>query len=267
LNAYPTTPCKPGETNCTGSTVDAQFNAVGVFAAAIGKPEWLNNLQRPALDIHHHDDEIVLWWQGTPFKNVTPRTNLVGLTQVPPLYGGGYLKTTFPNNSKFDVVTLDKDWEAGGKPKGFSLGKFHAAMIKWGDVAGVDSPPRLENKEMFLLDGFFMNQSSTAPRMASADTNLKPNEIQEEVLSKNMVLYPNPSNGKFELAFSLKEAGLVSFKIVDINGKQVFKQKNNRFNKGDNKFSFDLANELTSGLYFLKVTTDEFSESVKISIK
>ena len=265
LDAYPTTPCKPGETDCTGSNVDAQFNAVGVFAGAIGKPDWLNNLQRPAIDIHHHDDEIVLWGEGAPFKNVAPKTNFVGLTEVPPLYGGGYLKENFPNNTRFDVVTLTEEWQAGGKPTDWlSAGKLHASMIKWGDRAGVNHPARLENKEMFLLDGFFMNQGI---QTASRTKSIEEIQIKVENPSAMFNLYPNPSNGKFKLDFYLKSESMVNFKIVNLNGRMLFEQKNQAFGKGNNSFSFNLANKLPSGLYFLTVHSKEFSETLKIIIE
>ena len=265
LNAYPTIPCKPGETDCTGSNVDAQFNAVGVFAGAIGKADWLNNLQRPAIDIHHHDDEIVLWGEGAPFKNVAPKTNFVGLTQVPPLYGGGYLKENFPNNTQFDVVTLTEEWQAGGEPTDWlSAGKLHASMIKWGDRAGVNHPARLENKEMFLLDGFFMNQGS---QNASRTKSIEETQIKIDNPSAIFNLYPNPSNGKFKLDFFLKAQGLVHFKIINLNGQTLFEQKDKVFKKGNNLFSFDLGNKLTSGLYFLKVDSKEFSGTLKIIIE
>lgn len=74
-------------------------------------------------------------------------------------------------------------------------------------------------------------------------------------------------SGKFKLDFNLKAKSLVSFKILDINGKLVFEQKNKPFEKGNNTFAINLENKLPSGLYFLKVESNEFEETLKIVIE
>ena len=84
--------------------------------------------------------------------------------------------------------------------------------------------------------------------------------------NNELVIYPNPSDGKFKLDFYLKEANLVSFKILDINKKLVFEEKNKPFEKGSNSFSFNLANKPPPGLYFVKVDSNEFSDTLKIII-
>jgi hypothetical protein len=83
----------------------------------------------------------------------------------------------------------------------------------------------------------------------------------------NLKLYPNPSDGKFTLDFSLKEDGLVSFKILNSIGQQVFEQKNKPFTKGNNTYLFDGTTKLPAGVYLLRMTTSELSQSVRLMVK
>jgi hypothetical protein len=89
----------------------------------------------------------------------------------------------------------------------------------------------------------------------------------ENNLIKNLKLYPNPSDGKFNLGFSLKEESSVSFKIFNLSGQKVFEQNNNQFSKGNNKYVFDKAGKLSAGFYIVNVTSDEFSKSMKLIIE
>jgi len=89
----------------------------------------------------------------------------------------------------------------------------------------------------------------------------------ENNLIKNLKLYPNPSDGTFNLGFSLKEESSVSFKIFNLSGQKVFEQNNNQFSKGNNKYVFDKAGKLSAGIYMVNITSDEFSKSMKLIIE
>lgn len=83
----------------------------------------------------------------------------------------------------------------------------------------------------------------------------------------NLKVHPNPSHGKFTLDFSLKEDGLVSFKILNLIGQQVFEQKNKPFTKGNNTYLFDATSKLPAGVYLLSMTTSELSQSVRLIVE
>jgi len=77
-----------------------------------------------------------------------------------------------------------------------------------------------------------------------------------------LAIYPNPSNGNFNIAFT-KYTGVASLFITNILGTTV-KQINN-VNVNSNNLQLDLS-DLVSGIYFLRVETAQGSETQKIVI-
>jgi len=89
------------------------------------------------------------------------------------------------------------------------------------------------------------------------------NSIPEKFsLSQN---YPNPFNPVTNLEFGISELGFVSLKIYDMLGKEVVTLVNENLNPGTYKCNFD-ASALSSGIYFYKLQTDNFSETKKMTL-
>jgi PKD repeat protein/N-acetyl-anhydromuramyl-L-alanine amidase AmpD len=87
-------------------------------------------------------------------------------------------------------------------------------------------------------------------------------EIQNEISS---VVYPNPNQGSFLLAFELNIAEKLNIQILDMRGRLVY-QKNASFGVGRSFENIDL--DLSSGLYMLQITGENNLKSQhKISIK
>ncbi len=79
----------------------------------------------------------------------------------------------------------------------------------------------------------------------------------------NVNVYPNPTNGKFEVLVSLKEKAEVIVKITDILGKEV-----NSLNIGqvtEAKVPVDLS-QVSAGVYFIQVVNGKSITSKKISV-
>lgn len=89
------------------------------------------------------------------------------------------------------------------------------------------------------------------------------NEIPEKFeLSQN---YPNPFNPTTNINFSIPKAGNVKLVVFDVNGKQVAELVNEQLNAGVYKFDFN-ASGLSSGVYFYKLVTNEFTEVKKMML-
>ena len=82
----------------------------------------------------------------------------------------------------------------------------------------------------------------------------------EYTLSQN---YPNPFNPTTKINFALPKSGLVTMKIYDILGKEVATLVNEVKNAGSYTVDFNASN-LTSGVYFYKVSVNGFSEVKKM---
>lgn len=75
--------------------------------------------------------------------------------------------------------------------------------------------------------------------------------------------YPNPFNPTTSLSYSLPEASHVLLQVFDINGREVATLVNGAVNAGTYNVQFDAA-QLSSGLYFARISAGAFSASQKL---
>ncbi len=75
--------------------------------------------------------------------------------------------------------------------------------------------------------------------------------------------YPNPFNPVTTIKFSISKNEFVSLKVYDILGKEIATLVNQNANAGEYEVTFD-ATKLTSGVYFYKLTSGNFSDVKKM---
>ena len=75
--------------------------------------------------------------------------------------------------------------------------------------------------------------------------------------------YPNPFNSSTVIKFNLPKSGYVSFKLYDVNGREVSTITNKVFHEGLNSFIYSPDN-LSSGMYFLRISNDSKSLLIKL---
>ncbi|MFN0202475.1 MAG: T9SS type A sorting domain-containing protein, partial [Bacteroidia bacterium] len=78
----------------------------------------------------------------------------------------------------------------------------------------------------------------------------------------NWSLFPNPSNGLFNIALTLSKADDVQITVVDLNGKAIFKA--NRNNVADWNETIQL--NMASGVYMMEVRTSKGAIHQRIMI-
>ncbi len=88
---------------------------------------------------------------------------------------------------------------------------------------------------------------------AGNNANLVPNKFE---LSQN---YPNPFNPATKINFAIPKQGLVTMKIYDILGREVRTLVNEVKQAGNYTVDFN-ASEFSSGVYFYKLTSGDFSD-------
>jgi hypothetical protein len=79
-------------------------------------------------------------------------------------------------------------------------------------------------------------------------------------LSQN---YPNPFNPTTIISFQLSLAGQVVLKVYDVMGREVQTLVNESLKPGTYEASFD-GSSLNSGVYFYRLTTENYSETKKM---
>ena len=83
---------------------------------------------------------------------------------------------------------------------------------------------------------------------------------EEYILSQN---YPNPFNPTTTINFQIAELNFVSLKVFDVLGNEVMTLVNDQRPAGNYKVEFS-ANGLTSGIYFYKLETANYSLTKKM---
>ena len=81
-------------------------------------------------------------------------------------------------------------------------------------------------------------------------------------LSQN---YPNPFNPSTNLEFGISKLGFVSLKVYDVLGSEIKTLVNENKPAGNYEVEFD-AIHLSSGIYFYKIETTEFTDVKKMMI-
>ncbi len=75
--------------------------------------------------------------------------------------------------------------------------------------------------------------------------------------------YPNPFNPTFTLPLQLNENAFVNIQLVNILGQKVLQIENSQMSIGNNDLQINCEN-LSSGVYFVKVTIDNVNEIQKV---
>lgn len=153
-------------------------------------------------------------------------------------------------------------------------GGFYVSWDMNGDgiAIGEDQTLPIANRSFEGFGGFFGNfrNAATDDPMIRA-TVLMPNlvgisQISTEVpdkftLSQN---YPNPFNPSTTINFSIPSSSHITLKVYNMLGKEVATLVDEFKTSGTYSYNYTAASELTSGVYFYTLTTDNFKDTKKL---
>ena len=95
-------------------------------------------------------------------------------------------------------------------------------------------------------------------------TNVSDLSTQPEKYSLNQN-YPNPFNPETNIKYSIPKGNNVQLKVYDIMGREVISLVNEYQQAGTYTVSFNADKlSLSSGIYFYKIQTGEFTKSMKM---
>jgi len=108
--------------------------------------------------------------------------------------------------------------------------------------------------------GWAYSNSPGVHTTTGGDTNWLTGLTQiSNVIPKDFILYqnyPNPFNPRTVISYELSVAGYVTLSVYDIQGKHVIDLVNQKQSAGKYQVDFS-GNELSSGVYFYKMTADD----------
>ena len=76
--------------------------------------------------------------------------------------------------------------------------------------------------------------------------------------------FPNPFNPSTVIRFGIPKSGMVKLTVTDITGKEVSSPLNEFKEAGTYEINFDASN-LSSGIYFYKITVGDYSAAKKMN--
>ena len=121
-----------------------------------------------------------------------------------------------------------------------------------GTMSGTNATESITVEAPVNVTATFIEGGTTVER-----STFVPNRYE---LSQN---YPNPFNPYTTIPFSLKKSGHVKLEVFDVLGRRVAILADQRFEAGVHRLFFS-ASGMSSGVYFYKLTTDEFSDMKKM---
>lgn len=143
----------------------------------------------------------------------------------------------------------------------------------WKKIGFVNGKGTVNTQQNYLFTDKKLNTGRYSYRLKQIDYNgnYRYYDLQNEVVIgvpekfALMQNYPNPFNPGTVISYQLPVAGFVSLKIFDISGREVSSLVNEVKEAGYYSVSFDAKN-LSSGTYFYKLTSDNFSAVKKMVV-
>jgi arabinogalactan endo-1,4-beta-galactosidase len=141
-------------------------------------------------------------------------------------------------------------------PDNKGLGLFYWAP-EWISVPALGSP--WENVTLFDFTGELLNSISVFDSIPSGIKS--PDRISYSFnLYQN---YPNPFNPKTLINYSIPQADFVLIKVYDVLGNEIITLVNEYKTAGNYSIEFD-GNNFSSGVYFYRVQTGNFTDTKKL---
>jgi hypothetical protein len=145
-----------------------------------------------------------------------------------------------------------------------------------GDTAAGYIPPQFDETEIFYYISATSNSGRTVTKPLVAPDGYYKFEVDNNVTSiANLNLnpvefylsqnYPNPFNPATNLEFRIPKSGFVSLQVYDILGNEVATLVNEERTAGNYEIRFD-ASSLTSGVYFYRLSVDNFVGIKKMTL-
>lgn len=156
------------------------------------------------------------------------------------------------------------------RPDGTVTANGNPSLANFSSNVSRTSINKNTNPSPFLLDGVQggLNIYNVSSSDSTISFNLgEPTGIENTSYVQTFKLeqnFPNPFNNFTVISYQLNIATSVKISVFDINGKEIITLVNTKQNPGSYNIKFNAEN-LSSGIYFYKLTTDNFSDIKRMS--
>ncbi|OCX54509.1 hypothetical protein BEL04_09745 [Mucilaginibacter sp. PPCGB 2223] len=123
-----------------------------------------------------------------------------------------------------------------------------------------------KNDKSYLKNGIKVPLPPLKPNVTIYSTKISFSRTDGDRLVSNVQVYPNPITDQINLRYNVNKNSSVTIKIMDILGNEVMTLFSQRVDPGEQKFTFNLNNKLSSGFYFVRLVAGSESVIKRISI-
>lgn len=168
---------------------------------------------------------------------------------------GNTIPANYPGKRMFNMASGSKSLKMNPNEKQTIVFAQHIAR----GSTNLHSVTKLKDASediRFIFDNYI------APNIGVGISNIS-SEIPEGFkLNQN---YPNPFNPSTKISFAIPKSGFVNLKIYDMTGREITNLVNEQLQTGSYEVDFN-ASHLSSGVYYYKLTSGNFSEVKKMML-
>ncbi|OKS85230.1 T9SS type A sorting domain-containing protein [Mucilaginibacter polytrichastri] len=118
----------------------------------------------------------------------------------------------------------------------------------------------------YLKNGFHLNFPAIKAFVSPASKVGMAKPPDDSKLLSNVTIFPNPVTDQINLKYTITRNTNVTIKVMDVLGNNVLTLLSQRMDPGEQKFSYNLNKQLTSGFYFVRVVVGTESVIKRISV-
>jgi hypothetical protein len=200
---------------------------------------------------------------------LTTYAQLIKLKKNYPVFGTNDFTTSFSGAKKW-IKLNSNDMNA------VALGNFNVQS----EAFSLDFPNTGKWYEYFAQDSIELSTTTftsnfvpgeyrlyTSKRIKKDDIFLGVDKNQPIISSSELEIWPNPSNGLFELGLKLTNQHKITIAIYSMLGQQIFSSNYNNLSFGWNTFDIQMPSSITPGIYICRITQGNSIQSKKIIIE
>ncbi len=122
---------------------------------------------------------------------------------------------------------------------------------------------------MLCLDGFYADPNGPGNNLYIDDINIVASVTGIENIETlvNLNLYPNPSEGKINVDFSLSEQHNIAVNITDMLGRVVEVVNTKLYHVGETSLTIGANNAYQAGIYLVNIDIDGQRISKKVLVR
>ncbi len=240
-----------------GQTFLTSDNFTKAFVNHGGKLEYIYNDFSHSAQLTESGDWGATWSdKGTVDSHQYTYVAFTRITPTFPLYMESYFVKLFKDDNGDLIFSVSPDllnWQDGGK--------VNSSNAQVSGMAASFIDVKLDDINKSLLTSWIDNRTGSEEIFYS---NIElpllvdvKNDIQTTVEFNLQQNYPNPFNPATTIKFSIPKAGQVTLRVYNLLGKQVAELVNSEMSAGNKTVNFDASN-LSSGIYFYKLSTENF---------